>query len=527
MLRADHTRHDVCVMFMPCAGSVTSTLQMPASWPLASSTASESVGQCSVSSSSRRGHNLPKTMVSLAACCCTAPLAHLTDIVIAEKPYDSNERLYTAHARHRVVLCFRPLGSDRGVGEAEVAQRPTGAAPVRSCSWVVAILLYCSHMPLGSAHSDRKLRMLQVRKRRSNENQPSNARKQRKADASASPASALHSSRRDDADSEDDMPLGALIAQRRTAVVHAEPRLQTGAAAATAALPADALQQNTDVAAYHDAWAEDTAAASPAIAPQPAAGTGLFTVPIGGRSEHAEAAADTPPSPPSGASRQAATCEKCHTTLQPWPDNRSTTPDQPADHPDAAAAARSLADNAAVDTAADVSALQPPAAAVLAAGAASPEAGAGCAMEHARRHQLEQGSTEAHVPAAVVPSLTAAAGIAADSSLIRTADGAKDSPDSQLPPDAHTVAVLPDGLRGDLLSNAAGLQISCDGGTELLVLRQPEAASPAEAGGGGRGTERQPCMCAGVSGCCHAMRGISCAADHDARLAPSAWRRRN
>ena len=279
------------------------------------------------------------------------------------------------------------------------------------------------------------------------------------------------------------MPLGALIAQRRTAVVHAEPRLQTGAAAATAALPADALQQNTDVAAYHDAWAEDTAAASPAIAPQPAAGKGLFTVPIGGRSEHAEAAADTPPSPPSGASRQAATCEKCHTTLQPWPDNRSTTPDQPADHPDAAAAARSLADNAAVDTAADVSALQPPAAAVSAAGAASPEAGAGCAMEHARRHQLEQGSTEAQVPAAGVPSLTAAAGIAADSSLIRTADGAKDSPDSQLPPDAHTVAVLPDGLRGDLLSNAAGLQISCDGGTELLVLRQPEAASPAEAGG--------------------------------------------
>ena len=95
-------------MFMPCAGSVTSTLQMPASWPLASSTASESVGQCSVSSSSRRGHNLPKTMVSLAACCCTAPLAHLIDIVIAEKPYDSNERC-TPHMPDIVSCCASDL----------------------------------------------------------------------------------------------------------------------------------------------------------------------------------------------------------------------------------------------------------------------------------------------------------------------------------------------------------------------------------------------------------------------------------
>jgi len=80
-------------------------LRMLASWPSASSTASESVGRCSVSSLRRRDQNPPETMASSAACHPVAPLAELVrDAITAVIPFHSAAA--AAPNVLDIMLCF-------------------------------------------------------------------------------------------------------------------------------------------------------------------------------------------------------------------------------------------------------------------------------------------------------------------------------------------------------------------------------------------------------------------------------------
>ncbi len=328
--------------------------------------------------------------------------------------------------------------------------------------------------------------MLQHKKRRSNEEQPVRARKQQRAGARLSRAPAGLSPQGDDADSEDDMPLGALIAQRRpAAAVPAEATSQpTALAAATSVLPVAAVQQGFDVAEDHDKQAEGTPAPDAASSVDPSAphpDAGPAAAHGDGTPGPAQGLASAPASPVDRAGHKGTLPSLDDgTTPERGPDSAAALLAKAADQPAAAAAALRPAAKATVDTAVDYPALQP-AATAMAATVGSHEAGAACAAEHVEQQQPPQGSADAMLSAAGVPLVTAPVAIATYSSVVRLA-GAVRSLDSQLPPDASIAAVPPEDVHSDLLSIVVNPEVRGGSDTELLAVRQPEAASPAEDG---------------------------------------------
>ncbi len=284
------------------------------------------------------------------------------------------------------------------------------------------------------------------------------------------------------------MPLGALIAQRWPPTVPVEARSQpTALAAATSVLSVDAVRQEPDVAEDHDLQAKGTAARDAALpasqaAPHPDAGPGAAQT-HGSPGGPAQGLVSPPASLVADAGRNATPHNVAsEISAQPWPNSRAALPAEPADQSAAAAAALSPAANATVDTAADATALQP-FATVVAADVAGPEAGDASVMKHGERQQPQQpgGSATAPASAASISLLTPPAGIATDSRMIRcSADAARESPDSQVPPDAPVATTLYKGAQGKLSSNAVGLEVRSDGDIELPVFQLPDAASPPE-----------------------------------------------
>ena len=345
-------------------------------------------------------------------------------------------------------------------------------------------LACCSDASLGLSQSDLSVCVQQRKKRRSNEDQPVRARKQQRGSAGLSPAAVELSSYRDDADSEDDMPLGALIAQRRPTAVPAEAEPQpTALAAATSVLPVDAVRQDPDIADSHHVQTHGTAvpdAAPPAgqSAARPDAAAGAAHA--DGSPGPAQGSVNAPASPVGTAGcKQTPRSVDDGTTPQRSPHSVMASLAKAADQPTAAAAAPSPAAKATVDTAVDVLALQP-AATVVPAVAARPGADKAHVLEHVEQQQPQQCGTEAVLSAASVPLVIPSVNIATYSSVVHSVVAATDLLRSELPTDAPVTTVLHNGVHGDLLSNTVSLEVRSDGDTQLLALKQPDTASPAE-----------------------------------------------
>ena len=180
------------------------------------------------------------------------------------------------------------------------------------------------------------LRALQARKRRGSKHQPAARRKQHKASARASPGSVRSSQGvHDGLDSEDDLPLGMLIGQQRSAVPPTDAPLQTPAEA-TPAQSDCAPPPTSGVAAEPHAAADGTAtAASAAPVLHAVAHTPPGAEVAAKSNEHAHACADASASPGEAAGRQ----DACSVNIQPEPKGGLSFSDQARGLPDGAAAA--------------------------------------------------------------------------------------------------------------------------------------------------------------------------------------------